>query len=450
MTTFGVRLRRPGREPAVDLALAGSTVTDVRETYPQPGSSGAGAAGAARRGARQAGPDGPAEGAPPGDRPPWWRRLRVPLIATLVALLALLVLALAHSRSVRGQLDPRAANPDGSRALAALLSDRNVTVRRVTQLSDAIDGVGERSIVFIPFPNLLPTAELRRVGDLGTGQVVVIAPTAARLAALTDGVRLARNTSVSSHSPDCAEAGPTAAGSADTGGAAYRVVSGTGCYPGGGGHTLAISRTHGEAQLAVLGSGEFLTNDRLDQNGNAALGLNLLGADGSADEVRWLVPAPSAATTDDQVSLSDLLPDWVGLAALQLLIAALLAALWRARRLGPPVTEPLPVVVRSAEAVEGRARLYRRAQARDRAAEALRAGARARLVPRLGLGRDAGGEPEPGAVTEVVADWTGRSEAGVMAALYGPPPPDDAALVALADTLDSIVRETLDPEVRRP
>ena len=108
--------------------------------------------------------------------------------------------------------------------------------------------------------------------------------------------------------------------------------------------------------------------------------------------------------------------------------------------------EPLPVVVRAAEAVEGRSRLYRRAQARDRAAEALRAGALARMVPRLGIDSPAGGEPPPDAVVAAVASRSGRPDAAVHATLFGPPPADDAGLVALADSLDSIVRDTLDPE----
>jgi len=119
----------------------------------------------------------------------------------------------------------------------------------------------------------------------------------------------------------------------------------------------------------------------------------------------------------------------------------------RGRRLGPPVVEPLPVVVRAAEAVEGRSRLYRRAQARDRAAEALRSGALARLVPRLGIDRARGAEPPPEAIVAAVASRSGRPEAAVHAVLFGPPPSDDAGLVALADSLDSIVRDTLDPEV---
>ena len=122
------------------------------------------------------------------------------------------------------------------------------------------------------------------------------------------------------------------------------------------------------------------------------------------------------------------------LGALQLALAVLVLALWRARRLGRVVPEPLPVVVRAAEAVEGRGRLYRAAGARDTAAEALRAGARARLAARLGLPRDAGRE----GLVLALAARTGRPPQELDALLYGPAPHDDAALVRLADALDGL------------
>jgi hypothetical protein len=383
----------------------------------------------------------------------WWPRYRVLLLSTLGTLLVVLFIALAHSRNVHGELDPRAVDQPGSHALATLLDEHGVTVRRVTRPDDALAGVTARSIVFVPFPGLVPTDALRRAGDLGTGgvgQLVLVAPDTGTLAAVTDRITAVGDTEFATRPPGCSVDSATAAGSAQTGGRTYRADGGAACYPANTGATLVVSETRGGARLVVLGTGAFLTNGQLSQAGNAALGLNLLGADGSADEVRWLVPSPGSATTASDPSLSDIAPGWVGPAVLQLLVAALVAALWRARRLGPPVTEPLPVVVRSAEAMEGRARLYRRAQAMDRAAEALRTGARARLVPRLGLGHDAGGEPAPATVVEVIADWTGQPETDVHAALYGPAPADEAALVRLADELDSIVRDTLDPEVRRP
>jgi hypothetical protein len=276
--------------------------------------------------------------------------------------------------------------------------------------------------------------------------VVLVDPPEDVLDTVTEDVRSSSIVSIRVRSARCDEAAAVAAGDVLIGGNTYESERGTRCYGGAGDAApMVVASTRGGARLVVLGTGTMLTNDHLDEDGNAALGLNLLGGDGSADELRWLVPAPGTASTDE--SASSILPDWVLPAALQLLLAGLLVALWRGRRLGPPVVEPLPVVVRAAEAVEGRSRLYRRAQARDRAAEELRSGALARMVPRLGIDSSAGGEPSREAVVAAVTSRSGRSEASVHAVLFGTSPTDDAGLVALADSLDSIVRDTLDSEV---
>jgi hypothetical protein len=110
---------------------------------------------------------------------------------------------------------------------------------------------------------------------------------------------------------------------------------------------------------------------------------------------------------------------------------------WKGRRVGPLVAEPLPVVVRASETVEGRGRLYRSRRARDRAAEALRTAALQRMTPRVGLGNDA----EPPAVATAVAERCGMSPQAVAHILFGPPPASDPDLVNLAHQLDTIERQ---------
>jgi hypothetical protein len=101
------------------------------------------------------------------------------------------------------------------------------------------------------------------------------------------------------------------------------------------------------------------------------------------------------------------------------------------------VTEPLPIVVRAAETAEGRARLYRRAKAAGHAGETLREAARTRLRTTLGLPRDADAQ----ALVAAVSARTGRQGNDVGAVLFGPPVPDDPALVRLAGELDRVERE---------
>ena len=177
-----------------------------------------------------------------------------------------------------------------------------------------------------------------------------------------------------------------------------------------------------------------MTNAGLLQEGNAALALGLLG---ERPSLVWYLPGPDDVPEQDQRSFVELVPDGVLLAALQVVIAVVLLALWRARRLGPVVSEPLPVVVRAAEAVEGRARLYRRGRARDSAAAALRETALERLLPLIGLPPGA----DQRAVIDAVAARAGRPAGDVSVLLYGAAPSDDRSLVHLADDLDALERE---------
>jgi Domain of unknown function (DUF4350) len=377
-----------------------------------------------------------------------WRRYRVAVLAVVAILVVATVIGVAQSRGAQGRLDPRSAEPDGGRALATLLGDRGVRVDRATDPGSLATGLTAGTAVLVSIPGLLTDPAARALGDSTAGSIVLVSPSSDVLELMTDGVRSSSAELTDVRSPGCDDAAAVAAGDVLIGGSTYTSETGTRCYGDDDRAPMVVGTTRGGARLVVLGTGTMLTNDRLDEDGNAALGLNLLGgagSAGSAGELRWLVPSPGSAADDE--STASILPGWVLPALLELLFAGLLLALWRGRRLGPPVIEPLPVVVRAAEAVEGRSRLYRRAQARDRAADALRSGALARMVPRLGIDSPAGGEPPPDAVVAAVAARSGRPDAAVHATLFGPPPGDDAGLVALADTLDSIVRDTLDPEV---
>ncbi|MEU7993968.1 DUF4350 domain-containing protein [Micromonospora sp. NPDC049060] len=129
-------------------------------------------------------------------------------------------------------------------------------------------------------------------------------------------------------------------------------------------------------------------------------------------------------------------PGWLWALLAQLALAALLAALWRARRLGPPAVEPLPVTVRSAETVLGRARLYEKAGARDAAARTLRSAALDRLTPRLHLPPTA----PPADVAAAVAARTGDDPRWTDEVLHGAGPETDQDLLDLARALDRLTR----------
>ena len=124
---------------------------------------------------------------------------------------------------------------------------------------------------------------------------------------------------------------------------------------------------------------------------------------------------------------------------MQLGLAAVVYALWRARRLGRPVAEPQPVALAGSDLVAAVGGLLDRAGSPGHAAEVLRADLRRFLTDRLGVPPQAGDD----ALAAVAAERTGVDADRLRAALGAGPVTDDAGLVALARAIDRIREEVL-------
>ena len=362
-----------------------------------------------------------------------WQRWRAPIGVVAFLVLAAVLLAIVSGGSPGRPLDPADPSPDGGRALAQLVRDRGVDLVPVHDVIGASIPLG--ATVFVPDPTSLTRADLQFLA-VRTKRLVVIAPTDRELQALDV---------VATPIPHAGESGtlrarcsyPAAAvaGTIQYDGDTYAAPAAQQeCYSNGAATGLFVYDT-GASEVVVLGSARTFSNDWLDNEGDAALGLGLLS---SSDHLLWVVPRPPTQAPADTKpkGLLELLPDRVLWAALQLLLAVVLLALWRARRIGPVVAEPLPVVVRATETVEGRARLLHAARARDTAGAALRSATAERLRDRLGLAADAAGP----AVVESVTRHSGWRAADVEQVLYGPTPADDAGLLRLSRELDQLDR----------
>ncbi|WP_411091627.1 DUF4350 domain-containing protein [Streptomyces sp. 049-1] len=379
-----------------------------------------------------------------------WTRGRGVALALVLLLAGAVAIAVVRSGDRHGELDPRSADPSGSRAVAELLADRGVSTRVVGTLDDARAATGPDTTLLVAAPDLLTERQQTRLRSAVTGsggRTVLVAPGGPTVERLVPGVTADPALSFDSTlAPACDLPAARRAGTADTGGLRYSThIEADACYPSRRLATLlrvpdaSAEGTRGDT--VVLGARDILVNDRLDDHGNASLALQLLG---SRDHLVWYLPSLSdVPDPDDERSFFDLLPSGWLWGTLQLFIAAALAALWRARRLGPLVPEKLPVAIRASETVEGRARLYRKANARDRAAAALRSATRTRLAPLVGVPVSQAHTPES-LLPALSAHLHGDGQP-LHTLLFGPPPGDDAALIALADQLDA-----LESEVRRP
>ncbi|HEY3468339.1 MAG TPA: DUF4350 domain-containing protein [Amycolatopsis sp.] len=363
-----------------------------------------------------------------------WRGARVPLALVLLIFAAGALLLLGRGEQTHGALEPGSYEPGGAHALAKLLRDHGVDVRTAHTMAEADDELGEDATLLVTQPDLVPAKRLDALRE-HAADVVMVTPGAPTLHDSLPLVHPVGQNDVGRLSPQCTVAAAVAAGDVTLGGIGYASPGARSCYPGedGGGTLLQLADAGGTTTL--LGTSAPLTNDRLAQDGNAALALHLLG---QHPKLVWYLPSTTDPGLDDtRKSIFELIPDGWYYGAAQAFIAVALLALWRARRLGPVVTEPLPIVVRAAETAEGRARLYRRAKAADHAGETLREAARTRLRTTLGLPRDA----DAAALVTAVATRTGRAANDVGAVLYGPPVTDDVALVRLAGELDRVERE---------
>jgi hypothetical protein len=376
------------------------------------------------------------------------RRWVLPLgLIALVAVGTVLIVLLAPPAKTNPYLDPADSGPFGAQALADLLGERGQQVVKTYTMDQALGSLGPpgSSTLLVTSPDLLTRSQRATLAGAHADLVLVAAgPATAQAVAPGLSVKNFQPAAFPGPPPPrCGLAAARLAGTAD--------LSPGYTYAGAGARTVACYRMAGRAALllvtgggrsvTLLGSGEPLTNTALAVHGNAALALNLLAA---RQRVVWLTPEPplpaalpGAPGAGQRGAGPGLLPRGVHLLLWELLVAVVLAAVWRARRFGPLITERLPVVVRASETVEGHARLYQARRSRGRAAAALRDALLGRVLPALGM---TAGSPSE-AVTHALASRSRRSEAEIRMMIGGPAPATDADLVALAGNLDELEKE---------
>ncbi len=372
----------------------------------------------------------------------WWRRWRSWLIIGTIVVLGGVGIAALHQPPADPNLNPY-LNPDevsatGTHALADILAGLGHQVVTATSVRVAERAATRGSTLVITSPRLLSASDLAALGRV-QANVILVEPDPVALAAVADPVGMIGVTEpVVVTAPACRLRAAAVAGTADMGGEDLVVPNPSTvaqeCYSGTSGPTLVQVLVRGRT-VTVLGTGAPLTNAKLSSAGNAALAINLL----PSHRIVWLAPdfVTAAAARTGPKSFASLLPLAAYLVAIQLVIAAVLAAAWRARRLGQLIAEPLPVVVRAAETTEGHGHLYQARHARAQAADALRGAVRSRVERAVGLPPGTGHDTVVGAL----AQRSGTGAARISELLYGPAPQTDQALVTLARDLDQLERE---------
>jgi len=418
--------------------------------------------------------------------------MRRPLLALAATALLLGAVATAPAHAATATPSPSSPvdngtliQPDSDSALLNLLGQQGVDYFPVRTVDAALSYQGADATLVISDDEHPTADELARLALGRFGRIVILNNDETTLNTLLPGVAVSTftGTLASPVQPSCDQQDAAAAGAVDFAddSATFTLPAGSsklvGCYPVNGKPTL-VYQSDLAYDVVALGSSTFIDNNVLSSQGNAALALRVFGA---YPNLVWLAasftpditlnncggttcegggggrPNPGATTTitagggngsgnggggsgASGPTLTSLMPTWIWWALLQLLIAVLLTAYWRGRRLGAVVTERLPVTVRAAETVEGHARLYRRANAHGRAAELLRKAAASRLAGLFGIPA-ARAHADPSLLVAPVAARLQVAEDLIADLLAGPAPQSEAELVLLADHLDQLEQE---------
>lgn len=371
----------------------------------------------------------------------WTRKHRGLSVAAAVLLVAL---GITIANVLAAPKDGRALSagnpgPSGAQAVARILSAHGVRVEPVDDFTSAMAALSSRpgaTLFLYDNGSYLDGDQLQQL-IARTDHTVVVAPSFTTLEGLDSGLQQAGIVPDGREvlQPGCSDADARAAGPIQAP-SSYLYSGGATCYSPDteGTDTAGVLARSASGNLTVIGSEQLMSNRELAREGNAALAIRSLG---KTDAVVWYLPGVgdfnNAASPP---SLNELAPAWTAYLGPWLILVAALAMVWRGRRMGPLVFEPLPVIVKAGETAYGRARLYQDARAIELARDNLRAGALVRLARHLRLGPDASVED----VGRRAAAYVGWPEASVLD-LLAEMPAGEARLVQWAQELHKLEQE---------
>jgi hypothetical protein len=368
------------------------------------------------------------------------------LAGVFLVLVALASLALTGA--ARGAGTPYSAtdaSPAGSKAIAEVLRQRGVDVVVADSLAAAkraLAGHGPSTLLLADPNDYLSATQLRALAA-DSAHLVLPSPTYDGLNAVAPDIKLAGVVKRSTLTAGCDLRAATNAGTVTGTGEGLRVsppvatvtAAAVRCFGSGDDVYSVVQTASTNHTVTVVGLSAAFSNEHAAEHGNAAFALSTLG---DHDRLVWYLPTIGDAELDTHPTIAQLTPPWVSPVLVLLVITAIVAAVWRGRRFGPLIVENLPVVVRANETMEGRARLYQKSAARQRAIDAIRIGTISRLATICGMSRQASVED----VARTVAEATGRELGGIRAVLLDDVPTDDRALVQLSDALAELERST--------
>ena len=390
----------------------------------------------------------------------WWQKHKFWLLCSIafVALSVVGVVLGSGGTGTGGTLSITNPAPAGAQAAVSVLRQQGVEVTATESLAETKaalqnNGQGNSTVLLYDPRNLLSreqAVDLAVAVQESHGKLLAIAPSPLTVNGLSPELSAAGTAAgTPSAEAGCTNPDALAAGSIDGGAPAWgasassvtttlMLFKGTeNCFalPGKNSADGSYLAYNSDGSIAALGNPGIVINQNLPSRGNAALTFRLLG--GTPELLWYTASLKDIPVAEQPQTLSDFTPEWIFPASAWLLLVGVLAMVWRGRRHGPLVSEPLPVVVKASETLAGRARLYQSAKAVDTAAETLRMATLNRLAHTLRLGHSA----DPAAVVDAASTYTGRNRALVEELLRGTTPTTEKDMLSMAVELTALEEE---------
>lgn len=364
------------------------------------------------------------------------RARRIGLWIGVAAVLGVIALLAGAPAGEGSPFDPKGTGPLGAKALVDLLGELGARVHSV----DRPGGSDQTAIVLRDDLTAAQRDELHTW--VAAGHILLVADPSSGLNTprpageagnLFGSVTLGRN--------HCDISALAALDRVDSGGGVlFRVPAGDLSCFGDGDRAFLVAHDEGRGTIVSVGGAGPFTNDQIGRVDNAALAAAVLAPTGR--ETVAVVRRSEVGAGDK--TLGELVPGRVKQFLLELLVAFVLYALWRARRLGRPVPERQPVAIEGSELVVAVGHLRQRARMPKRAADVLRQDLRRDLILRYG----GSFQIDASSLADLVAARTGLDPARLLAVLEPPPVMDDGSLVGLATAIAAL-RADLDQPARR-
>ena len=331
-------------------------------------------------------------------------------------------------------LDPTSTAANGTKALVDLLDGSGA---QVEVLDTTPDDSTDIAVLLADSTSTAMTDELQRWVEQG-GTLVVADPRSSFTATPVSDTSVFGAVHDTLAPGDCSIAAMAGIDRVEpAGGVVYDVAPrASGCFTRDDG-AFVVDVPTGDGHIVSVGGASTFTNQNLGTDDNAALAVALMAPrEGTSVAVLY---GMSPDGTSRATGISHLISPGVRFAMLEVLVAFLIFAWWRGRRLGQPVLEPQLVQIGGSELVAAVGNLMQQTHDPDRAARLLRADLRRRLAERLGLPPTSSAE----VIAEVTSARSGVDRDVIARAVTDVPIRSEDELLDLARDIDRIRTEVL-------